>query len=104
MYKRQYSGLYLLPLAEYSPGFFQNPLGSNDAAAEDQSYNIVTADNPVARGSLVQLFLSGLGPVNCTAGAPSCTTANQPADGVGAPANPPATTMATPTILSLIHI
>jgi uncharacterized protein (TIGR03437 family) len=93
-----YSGLYLLPLAEYSPGFFQNPLGSNDAAAEDQSYNIVTADNPVARGSLVQLFLSGLGPVNCTAGAPSCTTANQPADGVGAPANPPATTMATPTI------
>ena len=93
-----YSGLNTLQLAEYSPGFFQSPLGSNDAAAEDQNYVIVTADNPVARGSIVQLFLSGLGPVSCTAGPPSCSTANQPADGVGAPTNPLSNTTTMPTI------
>ncbi|MGA3040635.1 MAG: hypothetical protein ABSF54_07595, partial [Bryobacteraceae bacterium] len=93
-----YSNLYSLPIAEYAPGFFQNPIGSNNAAAEDQNYVVVTADNPVARGSIVQLFLNGLGPVNCTAGPPSCTSANQPADGVGAPGSPLATTTTTPTI------
>jgi minor extracellular serine protease Vpr len=93
-----YSGLNVLPLAQYAPGFFQNPLGSNNAAAEDLSYNVITADNPVARGAVVQLFLSGMGPVSCTAGPPSCASASQPADGVGAPANPLATTTATPTI------
>jgi len=98
-----YSGLNTLPLAQYAPGFFQYPLGSNNAAAEDYpGYHVVTADNPVAQGAPVQLFLSGLGPVSCTGGPPSCTTANQPADGVGAPdgspGNPLATTPVTPTI------
>ena len=83
-----YGTEYALTLAQYSPGFFQVPLGSNNAAAEDLSYNVVNASNPVARGSYVQLFMNGLGPVT-----------NQPGDGLAAPGPPNlATTMAAPTI------
>lgn len=81
-----YSATYTLPLAEYSPGFFVID-GASDVAALDLDYKLVTPSAPVARGSIVQLFLNGLGPVD-----------NQPADGAAAPAKPLATTKANPTI------
>src|SRR5450755_4529551 len=93
-----YSSEYTLALAAYSPGFFINDQPSQAVAAEDLSYAVVTSGNPVARGSIVQLFLNGLGPVSCTAGAPSCTAANQPADGVGAPVTILARTTTDPAI------
>jgi uncharacterized protein (TIGR03437 family) len=97
-----YSGLNILPLAQYAPGFFLIDSASDVAALDFPNYHLINSSNPVARGSVVQLFMSGLGPVNCTAGPPSCTASNQPADGVGAPdgttGNPLATTQATPTI------
>jgi uncharacterized protein (TIGR03437 family) len=81
-----YSGLYTLPLAEYSPGFFVIDQ-ANDVAALDLSYKLVDSSNPVARGDYVQLYLNGLGPVS-----------NQPGDGLAAPSKPLAQTVATPTI------
>jgi minor extracellular serine protease Vpr len=81
-----YSGEYALSLAAYSPGFFVIDQ-ANDVAALDLSYHLVDSSNPVARGSYVQLFLNGLGPVS-----------NQPGDGLAAPSSPLAKTMAAPTI------
>jgi minor extracellular serine protease Vpr len=84
-----YSNLYTLPLAEYSPGFFVLD-SANDAAALDQNYKVVSSSNPVARGSVVQLYLNGLGPVS-----------NQPADGLAAPSDPLnlAKSVTNPTIM-----
>jgi uncharacterized protein (TIGR03437 family) len=59
-----YSAEYTLPLATFSPGFFSNNVaGENIAAALDSNNNLVTTNNAVARGSTVQLFLNGLGPL-----------------------------------------
>jgi uncharacterized protein (TIGR03437 family) len=82
-----YSSLYTLSLAAYAPAFFTyQSSGLTEAAALDVAYNAVSSSNAVARGSIVQLFLNGLGPVN-----------HQPADGW--PANDASsTTVATPTI------
>ncbi len=92
-----YSGLYTLPIAEYAPGFFVID-AANDAAALDLNYHVVGPNNPVARGAYVQLYLNGLGPVNCTAGPPACTSNNLPADGLGAPSNPLVKSVTNPTI------
>jgi len=82
-----YSSEYTLSLAAYSPGFFSYQSGGQFVAdALDLSNNQVTSANPVARGSAVQLFLNGLGPVN-----------NQPADGWPATDNS-STTVSTPSI------
>lgn len=93
-----YSPEYILTLAQYSPGFFvYDP--ANDVAALDYPGNqLVGPSNPVAQGSVLQLFMNGLGPVNCTAGPPSCTSDNQPADGIGAPLSPLAKTQTNPTV------
>lgn len=82
-----YSAEYTLTLANYSPGFFIIDTSNNSVAAEDLNYHVVNTGNPVARGSAVQLFLNGLGPVT-----------NQPADGAGAPSTNLARTTATPTV------
>jgi uncharacterized protein (TIGR03437 family) len=59
-----YSAEYTLPLATYSPGFFANTVaGQSIAAALDSTNKVVTTSNAVARGSVVQLFMNGLGPV-----------------------------------------
>jgi minor extracellular serine protease Vpr len=80
--------VYTMPLGTYSPAFFEIPSGGqNIAASLDESNNIVTVSNPVARGHVVQLFLNGLGPVT-----------NQPASGDPAPVSPLAQTKATPTV------
>ena len=82
-----YSAEYTLNLATYAPGFFSyQSNGQLVAAALDLGYNQVTASHPVARGTTVQLYLNGLGPVN-----------NQPADGWAA-TDASSTTLATPSI------
>ena len=82
-----YSAVYSLSLAQYSPGFFVIDT-ANDVAALDLSYNLVDSSNPVARGSYVQLYMNGLGPVT-----------NQPGDGLAAPGGANlAMTTAAPTI------
>lgn len=82
-----YSPEYTLSLATYSPGFFSYQSNGQLAAdALDLGNNLVTASNPVARGSPVQLYLNGLGPVN-----------HQPADGWPA-ADASSTTLAIPSI------
>jgi len=57
------SAIVTVPLARNSPGFFEYPLGSGFPAALDQNNQVITASNPAARGSVVQLFCNGLGPV-----------------------------------------
>lgn len=70
--------VYTMPLGTYSPAFFEIPSGGqNIAAALDENNNVVTVSNPVAQGSVVQLFLNGLGPVT-----------NQPSSGDPAPSGP----------------
>jgi minor extracellular serine protease Vpr len=81
--------VYVMPLETYSPALFVIPSGGqNIAAALDQNNNVITTSNPVAQGSVVQLFANGLGPVN-----------NQPASGDPAPSAPSlATTTTTPIV------
>lgn len=77
--------VYNLPIATYSPAFFETTPGF--AAALDQNNQVVTTANAVAQGTIVQLFLNGLGPVT-----------NQPASGNPAPSSPFAETIALPTV------
>jgi minor extracellular serine protease Vpr len=81
--------VYTMPLGAYSPALFEIPSGGrNIAAALDENNNVITTSNPVAPGSVVQLFANGLGPVN-----------NQPASGDPAPSAPSlATTTTTPIV------
>jgi minor extracellular serine protease Vpr len=81
--------VYTMPLGAYSPALFEIPSGEQSiAAALDQNNNVITTSNPVAQGSVVQLFANGLGPVN-----------NQPASGDPAPSAPSlATTTTTPIV------
>jgi minor extracellular serine protease Vpr len=82
-----YSPEYTLTLAAYSPGFFSSQSnGQLVAAALDLGNTVISASHPVARGSTVQLFLNGLGPVN-----------HQPADGWPA-TDASSTTVSTPAI------
>jgi len=72
-----------IPLNEVSPAFFEySDAGSGRQliAALDQNFQLVTGAAPVARGSVVQLYANGLGPVD-----------NQPATGEVAPSSPLAT-------------
>ena len=83
-----YSAEYTLPLATYSPGFFANNVnGQLLAAALDSNNKVISTSNPVARGSTVQLFLNGLGPVQ-----------NTPADGAALTSTDSTTTPAAITI------
>jgi len=90
-----YSPEYTLTIGQYSPAFFVYD-SANDVSALDLSYHLIGSSNPVARGSYAQLYMNGLGPVSCTAGPPSCTSGNLPADGFGAPSSPLAYTTTNP--------
>jgi minor extracellular serine protease Vpr len=83
-----YSGEYTLNLAAYSPGYFTYQSNGNSIAATlDASNTEITSSHPVTRGTLVQLYMNGLGPVN-----------NQPADGWPA-TDASSTTTTTPVIM-----
>ena len=82
--------VYTLPLAAYSPAFFdfiESSTNDDLIVAEDSSGNRIGSSHPATRGQVVQLYANGLGPVN-----------NQPADGALTPVSPQATTTATPTV------
>ena len=89
------NGLYsstrlTIALNEVSPAFFEySDAGSGRQliAALDQNFQLVTGATPVARGSVVQLYANGLGPVD-----------NQPATGEAAPSSPLATCRIAPQV------
>jgi uncharacterized protein (TIGR03437 family) len=83
-----YSAEYTLPLATYSPGFFASSVGGQQiAAALDLNYRVISSSNPAKRGSTVQLYLNGLGPVQ-----------NTPADGAAVTSADSTTATTTITI------
>jgi len=77
-----------LLVAANSPGFFTlSQDGKGQALALNQDgITVNSAANPAARGSVISLYGTGQGQVSPAV-----------ADGAGAPANPPATTVAVPT-------
>jgi uncharacterized protein (TIGR03437 family) len=79
--------VYTIPLGSSAPALFELSATTHAAAALDESNNVVSAANPVARGHVVQLFANGLGPVS-----------NQPASGDPAPGDNLARTTATPIV------
>ena len=80
---RSPSGMSLeYPLTIYpaAPGIFQ--FDENLAVATDPQGNLITADRPAPAGSVIVVYLTGIGGVS-----------NAPLDGAGAPANPPASAL-----------
>ncbi|MBI3278231.1 MAG: S8 family serine peptidase [Acidobacteria bacterium] len=83
------SAVYTVPLLDYSPAAFEftDVSGRRLAAALDENYRLITAENAVARGRVVQIFCNGLGPVE-----------NQPASGELTPAEPLSQARVQPTV------
>ena len=57
-----------VPIASYAPAFFETSPGV--VVALDAGANVINSSNAAKRGSVIQLYANGLGPVN-----------NQPASG-----------------------
>jgi minor extracellular serine protease Vpr len=84
------SNTYTVPINDYSPSFFEYTEASTGrvlAAALDLNYVLAGTNHPIPRGSFVQLYVNGLGPVN-----------NQPASGEPSPSQTLATTKVTPMV------
>jgi uncharacterized protein (TIGR03437 family) len=64
-----------VPVQAASPGIFM--FGSNRAVAQNPGYSINDANNPVAGGSYIVVYLTGMGPMD-----------NPVADGASAPLSP----------------
>src|SRR6266853_1605181 len=82
---------YTVPITDYSQSLFQYTEASTGrvlAAALDLNYVLAGTNHPIPRGSFVQLYVNGLGPVN-----------NQPASGEPSPSQPLATTKVTPIVM-----
>ncbi|MCE5308638.1 MAG: hypothetical protein LLG20_13445 [Acidobacteriales bacterium] len=78
-------GVVTIPLADYSPAFFE--IGSGAVAALDLDYKVISTSNPTSSGKVVMLYANGLGPVT-----------NQPASGEPAPFSPLAETTDKPVV------
>ena len=74
-----------VPLADYSPAFFE--VGSGAVAALDINYKLVSTTNAQSAGQIVMLYANGLGPVT-----------HQPASGEPAPYSPLAETKTIPVV------
>jgi uncharacterized protein (TIGR03437 family) len=86
------SQLTTVPLAAWSPAFFEYPetaSGKTLAAALDEKNALVSSANPVQRGHVIQFFVNGLGAV---------ASGTQPASGEPSPWTVLATTATTPTV------
>jgi uncharacterized protein (TIGR03437 family) len=84
-----FSNVVTVPLADYTPAFFESAPVNGIAAALDLQLVQITADHPAVQGQAISLFANGLGPVN-----------NQPASGAPAPsAEPFARTKTDPVIM-----
>jgi uncharacterized protein (TIGR03437 family) len=84
------SALYDVPLNDYSPAFFEyaEPAsGRQLVAGLDESNRLIGTGNAARRGSVAQLYVNGLGPVD-----------NPPASGEPSPASPLARTRVTPSV------
>jgi uncharacterized protein (TIGR03437 family) len=79
-----------LNLATFAPGIFTTTAdGAGQGVIVDGSYRVLDASHPATAGSSVAtIYCTGLGPV-----------INQPATGAASPANPPAQTTNTPTVV-----
>jgi len=77
--------VYNLPIAPYSPAFFE--ISTGFVAALDQNNILITTSHGVPQGTVVQLFLNGLGPVT-----------NQPASGDPASTTVLSYTTSQPTV------
>jgi minor extracellular serine protease Vpr len=85
-----YSNVLTVPIANFAPAFFENPIGSGVVAAIDPlnaANPVITATNPARRGSVIALYANGLGPVN-----------NQPSSGETASLTVLAQTPTLPTV------
>jgi uncharacterized protein (TIGR03437 family) len=75
-----------------TPGIFTSPTGGVGYAVaqhvSDNSYSLVTPENPARPGEMILVYLAGLGDVTPPV-----------ADGVAAPSNPPSASVATPIVL-----
>ena len=77
-----------LALAPYSPAIFTtNAQGTGQGAIVDQNYRLADLTNPVSSGDIVQIFCTGLGPVN-----------SPPPTGSPSSVSVPSPTMATPLV------
>jgi uncharacterized protein (TIGR03437 family) len=82
------TALVTVPLAAYSPGFFERAdSGRRIVVAQDEGFQVVGVANPVARGRVLQLYVNGLGAVT-----------NQPASGQPALGNPLSETNVRPEV------
>jgi len=78
------SAVFNVPLNDYSPAAFEYTEQSSGrllAAARDQAFQLIGTQNPARRGSAVQIYSNGLGPVD-----------NAPKSGEAAPSTPLART------------
>jgi len=73
LFENGFGNVINVPLTTYAPAIF----GSGIAAAEDSNGHVISGSNPATRGSFIQLFCNGLGPVT-----------NQPNSGDSALASP----------------
>jgi uncharacterized protein (TIGR03437 family) len=84
---------YTVPINDYSPSLFEYTEASTGrllAAALDLNYVLAGTNHPIPRGSFVQLYANGLGPVN-----------NQPASGEPSPSQP---SLATTKVMPIVMI
>jgi uncharacterized protein (TIGR03437 family) len=81
------SAVFTLPLADYCPDFFER--SGIVASIDFNSGTIISADAPVARGDVVELYANGLGPV---------TNQSSVLDGDPSPLSPLAQTPVLPTV------
>ena len=84
------SGLYDVPLARYSPAFYEyNDAGSGRTliAALDEGNALITPARPARKNTIVQFYANGLGPVD-----------NRPASGELSPTSPLARTRVIPEV------
>jgi uncharacterized protein (TIGR03437 family) len=85
LFENGYGNVVTVPIANYAPAIFE--ISPGVAAALDQNNQVITASNPAARGTYIEVFCNGLGPVS-----------NQPASGNPALATPLSSTSTLPTV------
>jgi minor extracellular serine protease Vpr len=85
LFESDYGNLVTVPLVVVAPQIFEVSAGAS--ATLDSNFQLVTSSNPAARGSVVEIYCNGLGPVT-----------NQPASGNPALANPLSNTINVPTV------
>jgi uncharacterized protein (TIGR03437 family) len=87
LYEYEYGNLATATVADTAPSFFEIIPGTEVAAVIADTFDFITPYSPVARGTAVEIYANGLGPVN-----------NQPASGNPAPSTKTASTKNAATV------